>query len=152
MDTIKLKGTYHLQIVGVDGKVREDWTVSNLIVSAGKALIASLIGDASATPFTYLAVGTSSTAVAAGQTALQAETVTSGLERAAGTVSRITTTVTNDTYKITKTFTATGTVVVEEIGVFNAASSGTMLGRALTGSKTVNSGEILIATYTCAFS
>lgn len=151
MDSIKLKGTYRLEIRGVDGLVRDSWTVNNAIVTAGKAQIALLIGDASATPFTYLAVGTSSTAVSAGQTALQAEITDTGLERASGTVSRTTTTVTNDTYQITKTWTATGTKAVEEIGVFNASSSGTMLGRALTSTKTLTNGEQLIATYTVSF-
>lgn len=151
MDSIKLKGTYKLEIVDVNGNIRDSWIVNNSIVTAGKAQIALLVGDASATPFTYLAVGTSSTAVSAGQTALVAEITDSGLERASGTVSRTTTTVTNDTYQITKTWTASGTKTVEEIGVFNASSSGTMLGRALTGSKALSSGEQLIATYTVAF-
>lgn len=150
-DTLKLKGTYHFQIKRADGSIREEWTVDNLVVNAGKAQLALLAGDATATPFTYLAVGTSSTAVAVAQTALQAEVTTSGLGRAAATVSRITTTVTNDTLKLTYTWTASGTVVVEEIGVFNASSSGTMLSRALTSTKTVLNTEQLVATYTLAF-
>lgn len=150
-NTIQLDGKYDFKIVGTDGSIRDSWTVKNAIVTAGKAQLALLAGDASATPFTYLAVGTSSTAVSAGQTALQAEITDTGLARAAGTVSRTTTTVTNDTYQITYTWTASGSKTVEEIGVFNAASSGTMLGRALTGTKTLTNGEQLIAVYTCAF-
>lgn len=152
MDTIKIKGTYHFQILDVDGNVKDKWSVNNLVVNAGKAQLALLAGDATATPFTYIAVGTSSTAVAGSQTALQAETTTNGLSRASATVSRTTTTVTNDTLSLTKTFTATGTVVVEEVGVFNAASSGTMLSRALTSTKTLVNGETLGVTYTLAFS
>ena len=152
MNQIKLKGIYNFKIIGIDGKVRDSWSVENLVVTAGKAQLALLAGDASATPFTYLAVGTSSTAVAAGQTALQAEITDTGLARAAGTVSRITTTVTNDTYKVTYTWTASGSKTVEEVGVFNAASSGTMLSRALTGTKSLVNTELLIATYTLQFS
>lgn len=151
MDTIKIKGTYKFQIIGVDGKVRDEWTVDNAVVTAGKAQLALLAGDASATPFTYLAVGSSSTAVSAGQTALASEIVANGLERAAATVSRTTTTVTNDTLSLAKTWTATGAVTVEEIGAFNANSAGTMLGRALTGTKTLATGEQVNATYTLAF-
>lgn len=150
-DTIKLKGTYNFEIKGVDGKVRDTWTVDNAVMTVGFAQLALLCGDASATPFTYLAVGTSSTAVAINQTALVAEIVDSGLERAAGTVSRITTTGTNDTYKITYTWTASGSKTVEEVGVFNASSAGTMLSRALTTSKAVTSGETLTGTYTLKF-
>lgn len=151
MDTIKIKGTYHFQILDVDGNVKDKWSVNNLVVNAGKAQLALLAGDATATPFTYIAVGTSSTAVAGSQTALQAETTTNGLSRASATVSRTTTTVTNDTLSLAKTFTATGTVVVKEVGVFNAASSGTMLSRALTSTKTLVNGETLAVTYTLAF-
>jgi hypothetical protein len=151
MDTIKLTGKYHLLCKDKEGNIKWEETINNLVVSAGKAQLALLAGDATAVPFTYVAVGTSATAVAAGQTALQSETVTNGLERAAGTVSRTTTTVTNDTLQITKTFTASGTVAVEEAGIFNASSSGTMLSRALTTTKTIVIGEQLTVTYTLAF-
>lgn len=151
METIKIKGTYYFKIYGVDGKLRDEFKVDNIVTNAGKAQLALLAGDASATPFTYLAVGTSTTAVAASQTALVAEISTSGLARASGTVSRITTTVTNDTLQITKTWTASGSVTVEEVGVFNASSSGTMLSRALTSTKSLVNGETLTATYTLAF-
>jgi hypothetical protein len=42
--------------------------------------------------------------------------------------------------------------VVEEIGVFNDASDGIMLGRQVTGTKTINDGESLQATYQIIFS
>ena len=150
-DTLKLKGTYHFEIKDTDGNVRDSWTVENVVTNAGKAQLALLAGDASAVPFTYLAVGTSSSAVAATDTTLTAEVTTNGLERAVGTVSRITTTATNDTLQITKTWTATGSVTVEEVGVFNAASAGTMLSHALTGTKAVTTGETLTGSYTLAF-
>lgn len=151
MEKIDLTGTYHFKIIGVNGKIRDEWSVRNTVVSAGKAQLALLAGDASATPFTYLAVGTSSTAVSVGQTALQAEITDTGLARASATVARTTTTVTNDTLSLTYTWIASGTKVVEEIGAFNASSSGTMLGRALTSTKTLANGEQLVATYTVAF-
>lgn len=152
MDFLKIAGQIKLDCHKPDGSLK--WTtgwINNGITNAGFAQIALLAGDASATPFTYLAVGTSSTAFAASQTALQAETVTNGLERAAATVSRVTTDVTNDTLQLAKTWTATGTVAVEEIGMFNASSAGTMLGRALTTTKTVVNGETLAATYKVKF-
>lgn len=151
MDTIKLKGTYDFIIRDVNGNIRDTFSVNNIVTNAGKAQIALLTGDATATPFTYLAVGTSTTSAAASQTALGAEITNTGLARAAGSVSRITTTVTNDTFKLVYTWTASGSKTVEEVGVFNAASSGTMLSRALTGTKTLANGETLIATYTLAF-
>jgi hypothetical protein len=151
MDTLKLKGTYNFEIKDKDGKVRDSWKVDNAVMTVGFAQLALLCGDASAVPFTYLAVGTSSTAVAINQTALVAEIVDSGLERAAGTVSRITTTGANDTYRITYTWTASGSKTIEEVGVFNDATTGTMLSRALTTSKAVTSGETLTGVYTLKF-
>jgi len=152
MDNMGIQGQVRLECRRPDGSLKWDtgW-IKNGISNAGKAQVALLAGDGSATPFTYLAVGTSSTAFASSQTALQAETTTNGLERAAATVSRTTTTETNDTLQLTKTWTATGTVVVEEIGIFNAASAGTMLGRALTSTKTIANGETLAATYKVKF-
>lgn len=151
-NTVKLKGTYTFEIRDVDGNIRDSWTVDNIVTNAGKAQLALLCGDASAVPFTYLAVGTSSTAVGATDTTLTAEIVDSGLARAAGTVSRITTTTTNDTFQITKTWTASGSKTIEEVGAFNAASAGTMLSHALTTSKAVTTGETLTGTYSLRFS
>lgn len=149
---IKLKGLVKLDIYDVNGKLKDTtgW-LENTITKTGLAQIALLAGDASAVPFTYLAVGTDSTAAANTQTALVAEITDTGLERAAATVSRVTTTETNDTLQLVKTWTASGSKTVEEIGIFNAASTGTMLGRKVTGSKALSNGETLTATYKVSF-
>lgn len=150
-DTLKLKGTYTIEVRDTSGNVTKK-EVNNLVVNAGLAQLALLAGDASATPFTYLAVGTSTTAAAASQTALQAEITDTGLARATATVSRTTTTVTNDTLQLTYTWTASGSKTVEEVGVLNAASTGTMLSRALTGSIALVNGSQLTITYKLKFS
>lgn len=152
MESIKTKGIIRFEIKGVNGEVRDSWIVENLTTTVGKAQAALLYGDASATPFTYIALGTSSTAPATGNTALGAEITTNGLQRASATVSQVTTTTTNDTLRLVKAFTASGSHTVEEIGYFNASSSGTMGGRALTGTKTLVSGEVITATYDIIFS
>lgn len=151
-NTIKIKGTYTFEIRGVDGNIRDSWTVDNIVTNVGKAQLALLCGDASATPFTFIGLGTSATAVAATDTALTAEITTSGLGRAAATISRVTTTTTNDTFQATNTFTASGNVTVEEVGIFTAISGGTMLSHALTTTKAVSSGETITATYQLRFS
>lgn len=146
-----IQGTVEFVIRDKYGVEKDRWSVTNAIVNAGFAQLALLAGDASATPFTYLEVGTSSTAVAVSQTALQAAITDTGLARAAATVSRVTTTVTNDTLQLTYTWTATGTKVIEEVGIFNANSAGTMLARALTTTKTVLNTETLTVTYKVKF-
>jgi hypothetical protein len=150
-DTLSLIGKYRFQCFSKDGGLKFDDTVNNLVTTAGKANLALLCGDATAVPFLYIAVGTSSTSPTVGDTTLTAEIVDSGLERAAGTVSRTTTTVTNDTYQITKTFSVTGTKTIEEVGVLTASSGGVLLSHALSGSKAVINGDQLVVTYTLAF-
>lgn len=149
---ISVKGTYAIEIRGVDGNIRDSFTVDNIVTNAGKAQLALLCGDASAVPFTYIALGTSSTAVSATDTALTAEITDSGLERATATISRTTTTVTNDTFQAVKTFTATGSKTVEEVGIFNASSGPSMLSHALTTSKSLVNGETITVTYQLRFS
>ncbi len=149
---IKIKGKVDFEVRGADGELKDKWSVYNSIMNVGFAQMALLAGDASAVPFTYLAVGTSNSAVSASQTALGAEISTSGLARAAATVSRVTTTQTNDTLQLVYTWTASGSQTVEEVGVFNAASTGTMLARALTGSHAVVLNDTLTITYQVKFS
>lgn len=151
-NNIKLKGWYEFIIKDNKGNIKDSWKVDNAVMNAGFAQLALLTGDASAVPFTYIAVGTSNTAVNATQTTLVSEVTDSGLERASGTVSRATTTVTNDTFQIVKVFSVTGSKTVEEVGVFNASSTGTMLSRALTTSKALSSGDTFTVTYQLKFS
>jgi hypothetical protein len=122
--------------------------VSNLITNAGRGLISGLInGSGSPAAATFIAVGTGTTAAAAGDTALQTETATSGLSRAAGTVSLITTSVTNDTAQVTKSFSVSGSVAVTEAGLLNAASVGTLLCRQVFTAINVANGDTLQITW-----
>lgn len=150
-DTTTTKGLVNLKVIR-NGEIVQDITVNNGITNAGFAAMAGLVGNTgSVSAFTYLAVGTSNTAFSAGQTALIGEISTSGLSRASATVSRVTTTQTNDTLQLTKTFTLSGSATVEEVGAFNAASTGVMLGRALTGTVTLVNGDEFVVTYKFKF-
>lgn len=123
-------------------------TVKNLMTNAGFALVAGRInGSGSPAAATYIAVGTGTTAAAVGDTALQTELATSGLSRAAGSVSLVTTTVTNDTAQVVVTFTVTGTAAVTESGLLNAASSGTLLCRQVFSAINVVNGDSLQITW-----
>lgn len=154
MNTIKIQGRVKIWVYDIFGKLRDEtaW-LTNTVTSTAFAAVAGLVGATdSQSAFTYLAVGTDATAAAASQTALLAEITDTGLSRHAATVTRETTTQTNDTLQLVYEWTATGTKAVEEIGVFNATSAGVMLGRKTTGTKTVNNGEKLNATYQIIFS
>lgn len=98
----------------------------DVITQEGIASIAALIlNDVAQEDYDWIAIGTGTTAASSTQTALVNET-----HREAGTGSRVTTVITNDTAQLVSTFSGYGgTESIAEIGVFNAASGGTMLFR-----------------------
>jgi len=154
MSNIGIKGFVRIQLKDSNGNILSDTGFKqNQITNASLAAISGLVGNTgSQTAFTYLALGTSNTATSASHTTLQAEITDSGLARHAATVTRSTTTQTNDTLQLDYTWTASGTKTVEEIGIFNASSGGVMLGRKLTTSLPVTSGINVVATYKVIFS
>ena len=130
------------------GSWQDSLNVSNLITNTGFAGVASRInGAGSEAAFTYIAVGTGTTAANVSDTTLETETAASGLSRAAGTASRVTTDVTNDTAQLLKTFTVTGTVAVTESGVLNAAAAGVLLNRQVFSAVNVINGDSLQVTH-----
>jgi hypothetical protein len=150
---IGVKGIINIVVKDANGKVKEKRTIRNKIVNAGLAAIAGLLlSDVSVDDFDYIAVGTGTDAAAAGDTTLGTEITDSGLERAAGTGTRETTTVTNDTAQLTKTFTVTGTKAVTEAGILNAAAAGTLLARQVFSAINVVSGDSLQINWQIVFS
>ena len=142
-----------LRIPLLTGRWTKQLRFSNLITNAGKAAVASrLNGDGSEAVFTYIALGTGTTAAAATDTTLETELTTLGLSRAAGTVSRETTTVANDTAVVTHTWTATGSASVTESGVLNASSGGTLLNRKVFSAISLNNTDGLKITHKFAVS
>ena len=95
---------------------------SNLVVNAGYDLMAQRLVGNSPNPPSHLACGDGGSIAALDQTAL----IGSQLERIAATVTRVGRTVT-----LSGTFGAgiSTNVVLREIGIFNAASAGTMFAR-----------------------
>jgi len=151
-NTIKIKGKVRLQQFRDSVRIKDTGFLENIITNAGKAQIALLAGDATAVPFTYLALGTSATAVAATDTTLGAEITDTGLARSLATVSRVSTSVTNDTLSLVFTWTATGIKTIQETGIFNASSSGTMLAHKLTSAITTANNDLVQIIYTIQFS
>ena len=139
---------YGVQIPGLTGKWGNSRNIKNLVTNAGFAGVASRINGAdSEAAFTYIAVGTGTGAAAVGDTTLGTETAASGLSRAAGTASRVTTTQTNDTAQVLKLFSVTGTVAVTESGLLNAASVGVLLCRQVFSAINVVNGDSLTITW-----
>lgn len=154
-DKMSIKGKFYIKHIR-NGKVIDERYVHNLITSAGKALVAGLIVvDVGGTAFDYIAIGTGTTAAAAGDTALETEITTNGGERRGGanvTGSRVTTTVANDTSQWSTTFTFTGSFAVTEAGVLNDPSAGTLLCHQVFAAINVISGDSLQIVWKVAFS
>ncbi len=124
------------------------------IPDASLAEMANLwAGVSTPLPMTHIATGTSDTAFAAADTTLGTEITDSGLARAAATVTRVTTNVTDDTTQLVKGFTVTGTKTIKEVGILNASSTGDLGGRTvLETPKDVVSGSSYTITYKTIFS
>lgn len=131
-----------------------------MLHNAGKDFVASALGDRSgsrAAVADYLALTANATAPAAGDTTLTAEiaTASGGLIRATSTYAHTNGT---STYTLTKTFTANGSdslpVTIGKVGVFNAASGGTMpWSSLLSPTATISaSGDALTVTETITIS
>ena len=86
-DLIKVRGELKLTLSSPQGNVKQEIIVPNLVVTAGKNLIASRLKDTTDAAMTHMAIGTGSTAAAAGNTALGSE---------AGRVALTSTTVTSN--------------------------------------------------------
>lgn len=138
-DQLQLKG--HLQIHLNDELVQD---VDNLVVTTGKNYVASRIKDATATAMSHMAVGSGTTAAAAGDTALGTEL---------GRVSLTSTAVSNAVVTYTATFAAgTGTGAVTEAGILNASSSGTMLCRTVFSVVNKGANDSMTVTWTVTVS
>jgi hypothetical protein len=147
-DALKLTGHINIKHFRA-GELIDERDLYNLIPTVGKALLADLLcGDTGASFVSYLALGLDTTAADASDTVLGSEIVDSGLERALATTSRITTSTTNDTASLAYTWTATGAKAVTELGAFNDATAGTMLGRRVFSAVNVVNTDQLQVTYT----
>lgn len=148
IESFKPRGVFGLTLFDKNGDIKEVRLSKNLVTNAGFAGIASRInGSGAEAAFTYLAVGTGTTAANTADTTLGTEIIDSGLARANATASRTTTTATNDTATLVETFSVTGTKAVTEAGVLNAASSGVLAARSVFTAVNVVSGDSLQLTY-----
>ena len=144
IDETKATGKLTVEIKDKDGKVKDSREVKNLVVSDGLDFIASRMKDATATAMSHMAIGTGSTAAAAGNTALGSE---------AGRVALTSTTVTDNAVAYVASFPAgTGTGAITEAGLLNASSSGTLLCRTVFSVINKASGDTLGITWTVTVS
>jgi len=118
---LKLRGDVALVLRDKDGNVKSEQKVKNLIVDTGLNFICDRMKD-DETAMTRMALGSGTTAPAAGNTALESQL---GSREALDS-----STVSNNTITYVASFEAgDATGAVTEAAIFNAASGGTMLCR-----------------------
>jgi len=138
-DGLKLTGKLK---IALNGETVQE--VDNLVVTDGKGYVASRMKDASATAMSHMAIGSGSTAAAAGNSALGSEL---------GRVALTSTAVSAAVVTYTATFAAgTGTGAVTEAGILNASSSGTLLCRTVFSVVNKGSSDSMTITWTVTVS
>ena len=121
-ENLKLRGDVALVVKDKNGNVKEKREINNLIVSAGLEFICSRMAGTSANVMSHMALGSGTTAAAAGDTDL--ESILGSREALDSS------TASSNTITYVSSFEAgEGTGAVTEAGIFNAATSGTMLCR-----------------------
>ena len=121
-DNLKLRGDVFITVKDKDGQVKEQRHEKNLIVSSGLNFICSRMKDTTDDAMSHMALGSGTTAAAAGDTDLGS--LLGAREELDST------TVTDNTITYVSSFEAgDGTGAVTEAGIFNAAAAGTMLCR-----------------------
>lgn len=122
-DNLKVTGRVSISLYDKDGNLKDGREIKNLVVNNGKGFIASRMISGGASVMSHMALGSGTTAPAAGDTALESllgvrEILDSSTSPASGVVLYTSSFEGGD---------ATGAVT--EAGIFNAASGGTMLCR-----------------------
>jgi hypothetical protein len=124
-EKLTVTGQVSIQIFDAQGNLKDSRDIKNLVVTTGKTFIASSMLKTTNSPaaMTHMALGTGTTAAAAGDTALQAAIAGSRVTFSSATSS-------SNVVTYVASFPAgTGTGAVTEAGIFNDPTAGTMLCR-----------------------
>lgn len=142
----KATGQVNIVVRDESGKVKEDFTVPNLVVTTGLNFIASRMEDASASVMSHMAVGTDNTSAAAGDTTLGTEVSGARVALDSGTATG------NDMVYVATFPAGTGTASLTEAGIFNASSAGTMLCRTVFAVINKGAADTMTVTWTITIS
>lgn len=125
--------------------------LATVFTNAGAAIITNRITQAGTAP-KNIGWGIGTVAPAVTDTALGSEAApTTAGGRTVGTESRVTTTVTNDTYQVVGLVTAGSNLAITEAGLFDAVSAGNMLLRGTFAAYNVVSPDTITFTFGLKF-
>ena len=138
-DGLKLTGKLK---IALNGEIVQE--IDNLVVTDGKEYVASRMKDATATAMSHMAIGSGSTAAAAGDSSLGTQL---------GRVALTSTNVSGAVVTYVATFAAgTGTGAVTEAGILNASSAGEMLCRTVFSVVNKGASDSMTITWTVTVS
>lgn len=145
-DNLKVTGQVSISLYDQNGNLKDGREVKNLVVTTGRGFIASRMTGNASSVMSHMALGSGSTAPAAGDTALESilgvrEILDSSFSPASGVVLYTSSFEGGD---------ATG--AVSEAGIFNAASSGLMLCRTTFDTINKSATDTLSVTWTITIS
>jgi hypothetical protein len=130
--------------------------MASVIVNGGQSIVTNLLSGLGGTVPKYIGWGTGAGTAAVADTTLFTEALVSlsagGTDHTTGSVSRTTTTVTNDTLTITGTRTATGSGTVTNAGLFDAASGGNLYVKGDFTGIGLSSGDSIAFTFNIKYS
>jgi hypothetical protein len=121
-EKLKLRGDVAIVLKDKNGNVKESRDIKNLVVTAGLTFICSRMADASDSVMSHMALGSGTTAAAAGDTDL---VTLLGSRKALDSSTASTSTI----IYVSSFDAGEATGAVTEAGVFNASTAGTMLCR-----------------------
>lgn len=144
-ESIKIRGDLNIVLKDENGNIKEQREETNLVVNAGLAFITSRMTDAADSVMSHMAVGSDSTAVAAGDTDLGSilgsrEALDSTTDSAA-TITYVASFEAGD-----------GTGAITEAGIFNASTGGTMLCRTVFSTVNKGANDTMTITWTITLS
>lgn len=141
-DNLKLSGQLNLKVIDKNGVITVDHTTHNLVVTAGKEWVATLMQSGTGTPMSHMAVGSGTTDPTVSDTALQTEVARVALSVAGGTR-------TGASIEYVGSYPAgTGTATLTEAGLLNASSGGTLLSRTEFDPISKGASDSLVITWT----
>jgi hypothetical protein len=143
-DSSKVTGMVNVVVRDDAGKIKQEFTVPNLVVDTGLAFIASRMKDTTDDAMSHMAVGTDNTAASAADTTLGTELARQALASS---------TVTSNSIAYVATFAAgTGTGALTEAGLFNDPTTGTMLCRTVFAVINKGAADSMTVTWTVTIS
>lgn len=145
---VKVAGKVHIVLKDRFGRIKEEETTRNLVVTVGRQHIADQMADQGQAAMSHMSIGTGTNAADAINTALQTEIDRNALTsktQGSGT----------DAHKVTYVAdwaAGDGTGAITEAGIFNSASAGDMLCRSVFAVKNKGAGDTLSLTWVLTFS